>query len=73
MNLFAETAQVPSSAVIPYVGETSTLPIPKLRPEDLQDNILAAIEDGLTIILEEELATELAAESNIAESVAIAD
>ena len=40
------------------MGEESVLPILELRPEDLQDNILAAVGDTLTTLLEEELAAE---------------
>ena len=42
------------------MGEEYALPIPELRPEDLQDNILAAVGDALTTLLEEELAAEAA-------------
>ena len=65
--------QVPSSTIIPYVDETSALLILELRPEDLQDSILTAIGDTLTSLLEEELAAELATESNMVESVVVVD
>ena len=55
------------------MGGTFALPIPELRPEDLQDNILAAIGDALTTLLEEELAAELAAGSTMVESAAVAN
>ena len=50
------------------MGGEFTLPIPELRPEDLQDNILATIGDALTTLLEEELAAEAAAQSAMAQS-----
>ena len=43
------------------MGEVSALPTPKLKPEDLQDNIFATVGDALTALLEEELATEAVA------------
>lgn len=55
------------------MGETSALLILELKPEDLQDNILAAVGDALTILLEEELTTELTVKSNMKESDAITD
>ena len=53
------------------MGEESILPIPELRPKDLQDNILAAVGDALTTLLEEELAAEVAAQSAMAQSAEI--
>ena len=57
--------QVSNSAII---GEEFALPIPELRPEDLQDNILADVGDTLTTFLEEELAAEAAAQSATTQS-----
>ena len=42
------------------MGGTSALPVLELRPEDLQDNILAAVRDTLTTVLEEEMVAESA-------------
>ena len=66
-------AQVPSSTNITYADEASALSIPELRPKDFQDNILATVGDILTTLLEEELAAESAAKSNVVESAAVAD
>ena len=54
------------------MGETFALSILELRPEDLQDNILAAV-GVLTTLLEERLAAESVAKSNMAESAAVVD
>ena len=48
----------PSLALVLFVGESSALPIPELTLEDLQDNILVAIGDALTIALKEEMVAE---------------
>ena len=50
------------------MGEASALPIPEFRSEDSQDNILAAVEDALTTLLEEELAAETAAKTTMTHS-----
>ena len=42
------------------MGGTSGLPVPKLRPEDLQDNILAIVGDTLIVVLEKEMVVESA-------------
>ena len=66
-------AQVPSSAIIPYVGEEPTLTTPELKPDDLQDTTLTTIRDALTTLLEEELADKLAVGSIMVESAAVVD
>ena len=55
------------------MSETSALLIPELRPEDVQDNILATVGDALTTLLEEKLTAESAAESNMEELATVAD
>ena len=57
-----------SSAIVPHVGGKSALLIPELRPEDLQDNILATVGDALTTLLEEELAAKVANQSAMTQS-----
>ena len=50
------------------MGGKSALLIPELRPEDLQDNILATVRDALTTLLEEELAAKVANQSAMTQS-----
>ena len=50
------------------MGGKSALLIPELRPEDLQDNILATVGDALTTLLEEELAAKVANQSAMTQS-----
>ena len=57
-------------SLVPYVRGTLTLPVPELRHDDLQDNILVTVKDGLTALLEEEMVVELAANPNQAELAA---
>ena len=50
------------------MGGTFALPTLELRLEELQDNILVAVGDALTTLLEEELSAKSTTKPNIAES-----
>ena len=52
MLFYVASVQLLRLALVPIIGDSYALPILELKLEDLQDNILATIEDELTATLE---------------------
>ena len=52
MLFYVASVQSLRLALVPIIGDSYALPILELKLEDLQDNILATIEDELTATLE---------------------
>ena len=64
LTSFVENVESTVLELALVTAAATPLPIPELRPNDLQDNILANIGDTLITVLKEEMAAKSAAARN---------